>query len=39
MAKFCANCGSELQDNQDVCLKCGVNVSIVFENVLKFLKH
>ncbi len=26
MAKFCANCGSELQDNQDVCLKCGVNV-------------
>ncbi len=26
MAKFCSNCGSELQDNQDVCLKCGTAV-------------
>jgi len=23
MAKFCPNCGSELNENQDVCLKCG----------------
>lgn len=26
MAKFCSNCGSELQENQDVCLKCGTAV-------------
>ena len=26
MAKFCQNCGSELNENQDVCLKCGVKV-------------
>ena len=31
MAKFCSNCGSELQENQDVCLKCGV--AIKKENV------
>lgn len=24
MAKFCSNCGKELQENQDVCLNCGV---------------
>ena len=24
MAKFCQNCGSELNENQAVCLKCGV---------------
>lgn len=24
MAKFCQNCGAELNENQDVCLKCGV---------------
>ena len=23
MAKFCTNCGKELQENQDVCLSCG----------------
>ena len=23
MAKFCANCGSELKENADVCLSCG----------------
>jgi len=23
MAKFCTNCGKELQENQDVCLNCG----------------
>ncbi len=27
MAKFCQNCGSELNENQAVCLKCGVAVS------------
>ena len=26
MAKFCSNCGKELQENQDVCLNCGVTV-------------
>ena len=26
MAKFCANCGSELNENQDICLKCGMQV-------------
>ena len=26
MAKFCSNCGKELQENQDVCLNCGVSV-------------
>jgi len=26
MAKFCSNCGSELNDIQDICLKCGVRV-------------
>lgn len=26
MAKFCTNCGKELQENQDVCLNCGVSV-------------
>lgn len=27
MAKFCTNCGGELNENQDVCLKCGVRVN------------
>lgn len=26
MAKFCQNCGSELNENQDICLKCGVKI-------------
>lgn len=26
MAKFCQNCGSELNENQEVCLKCGVKI-------------
>ncbi len=26
MAKFCANCGAELNEGADVCLKCGANV-------------
>ena len=26
MAKYCTNCGKELQENQDVCLNCGVAV-------------
>ena len=27
MAKYCANCGTELNDIQDICLKCGVRVN------------
>lgn len=27
MAKFCSNCGKELNENQNVCLNCGVNVT------------
>lgn len=27
MAKYCSNCGNELDDNADYCLKCGANVS------------
>lgn len=27
MAKFCTNCGAELNEEQDICLKCGVKVS------------
>lgn len=26
MAKFCSNCGAELNDEQEICLKCGVRV-------------
>ena len=26
MAKFCSNCGKEVQENQDVCLNCGVTI-------------
>ena len=26
MAKYCANCGKELTDEQDICLNCGVKV-------------
>lgn len=26
MAKYCTNCGKELNENQDVCLNCGVVV-------------
>lgn len=26
MAKFCQNCGSELNENQEVCLKCGIRI-------------
>lgn len=26
MAKFCSNCGNELQENAYVCLKCGAKV-------------
>ena len=24
---FCRNCGNEISENQDVCLKCGKNLS------------
>lgn len=27
MAKFCTNCGAELNEEQDICLKCGVKVN------------
>ena len=27
MAKFCTNCGTELNEQQDICLKCGVRVN------------
>ena len=33
MAKFCSNCGSELNENQDICLKCGVKVNKSNSNV------
>ena len=26
MAKYCSNCGAELNEEQDICLKCGVRV-------------
>lgn len=26
MGKYCTNCGAELNENQEVCLKCGVMV-------------
>lgn len=29
MAKYCSNCGAELNDTQDICLKCGVRVKKV----------
>ena len=27
MAKFCTNCGAELKEEQDICLKCGVKTN------------
>ena len=27
MAKFCTNCGAELNEEQDICLECGVKVN------------
>ena len=38
MAKFCTNCGKELQENQDVCLNCGVNVKKNISNNLSGAK-
>lgn len=32
MAKYCTNCGTELNDVQDICLKCGVRVNKVNSN-------
>lgn len=26
MGKYCSNCGAELKENADVCIKCGVSV-------------
>ena len=33
MAKYCANCGTELNDVQDICLKCGVKVNKSSNNI------
>lgn len=27
MAKYCSNCGTELNEHQDICLKCGVRIN------------
>ena len=27
MAKYCTNCGTELNEQQDICLKCGVVIN------------
>ena len=27
MSKFCSNCGSELKENADICLSCGIFIS------------
>ena len=37
MAKFCSNCGSELKEGADICLKCGkiVNVDKIYPNMPK----
>ena len=32
MAKFCSNCGAELNEEQDICLKCGVRVKNINTN-------
>ena len=32
MAKFCTNCGAELNEEQDICLKCGVRVNKIPTN-------
>ena len=32
MAKFCTNCGKELNEQQDVCLNCGVKVNKEISN-------
>jgi len=26
LAKYCTNCGKEINENQDVCLNCGVTI-------------
>lgn len=33
MSKFCSNCGKELNDNQDICLNCGVKVNNVTQTI------
>lgn len=37
MAKYCANCGKELTDEQDICLNCGVRVKRVLLQVILML--
>mgnify|MGYP003305623683 CR=1 FL=1 len=33
MAKYCTNCGKEIQENQDVCLNCGVTIKKTTTNL------
>ena len=35
MNKFCTNCGAELKENADFCVKCGVAVNKVNQNIVK----
>ncbi len=34
MAKFCSNCGEKVEEDQDVCLKCGKAISNVNKKVV-----
>jgi len=33
MAKYCTNCGKELNENQDVCLNCGVTTKKTINSI------
>ena len=39
MAKFCSNCGAELNEEQDICLKCGVRVKNINPAVIIVTCH
>ena len=34
MAKFCSNCGKEINENQDICLNCGIAIKKNNTNVI-----